>query len=96
MQPQCASEIVEKEGLYVDSLSLRTNRHAKCTTTEVGSSRFEVRGSRFEWVWRWFICLFQNVGNVEYGKKDVKVRQMSESGKVEKWNGGKVERWKGV
>jgi hypothetical protein len=43
-------------------------------------------------VWRWFICLFQNVGNVEYGKKDVKVRQMSESGKVEKWNGGKVER----
>ena len=41
-------------------------------------------------MWRWFICLFQNVGNVEYGKKDVKVRQMSESGKVEKWNGGKV------
>jgi len=52
--------------------------------------KLEVRGSRFEWVWRWFICLFQNVGNVEYGKKDVKVRQMSESGKVEKWNGGKV------
>lgn len=34
-------------------------------------------------------------GNVEYAKKDVKVRQMSESGKVERWNDGKVERWKG-